>query len=91
MKRSAEAVSARQRVAPEMKHRNSPRGGARNLRADTLAELQDADGLEMNYQDSDTLTECCPVGCKHNSLECKIPSPVVFCETCSKFWCMCEC
>lgn len=44
-RRSGEAVAAQHRRAGYMKHRNAPRGGARNEQADYLDEFEDyADG-----------------------------------------------
>ena len=44
-KRSGVAVAAQHRNGGYMKHRNQPRGGARNLQADLLDEYEDyADG-----------------------------------------------
>ncbi len=73
-KRSGEAMAALGRRAPVMRHRLAGRGGSRNDQADLYAELQDADGLEMGYRDSDSLGECCPIGCKHDhGSTCNIP------------------
>lgn len=86
MKRNALAVVARSRRAPTMKHRLAGRGGSRNDYADALAELQDADGLEMGYIDSDLLGELCPIGCKHRDDSCKIggkPEVPVYCMKCA--------
>lgn len=40
-KRSGVAVAAQHRRAGAMKHRNQPRGGARNAQADYLDEIED--------------------------------------------------
>lgn len=45
-KRSGVAMAALGRRAPTMKHRNQPRGGARNLQADLLDEQE----IEQEYE-----------------------------------------
>lgn len=48
--RNAHALSAMSRKSGYMKHRNAPRGGARNEQADILAEREE---YEDEYNDFD--------------------------------------
>jgi hypothetical protein len=52
--RNGTAVAAQHRNAGFMKHRNQPRGGARNLQADYLDECEDyAEGEYCSRRDQD--------------------------------------
>lgn len=60
-KHNGVAQAALGRKPTAMKHRNAPRGGARNAEADILATL--AEELE------------CPEGCDHTGEDCAIAYP----------------
>lgn len=49
--RSGEAVAAQHRKAGPMKHRNQPRGGARNEFLEYLDEYQDAIEHEYDFRE----------------------------------------
>lgn len=47
--RSGVAIAAQHRNAGYMKHRNAPRGGARNLMSEYLDEIEDDSDDEQEY------------------------------------------
>ena len=51
-KRSGEAVAAMHRKAGAMKHRNQPRGGARNEFLDLMNEVEDVPEDSFRYWDA---------------------------------------